>query len=116
MGSRGNVLLAVRPPGQFTDTLDHIHEQQLTNVVVRLRVPESAFPVFLAGHLSQNTVFFLRPLAQAIDVVVEMVARGDKDHVRWRFSLTTGFAHPAQEKQAEESCAEGVDLDCSFPR
>lgn len=83
MGSTDYVLLAVRPSGQVTDTLDHVHEQKLANVVVGLRFEKCAIPVVLAGHLSQNAVLFLRPLGQRIDVVVEMVARGDEDHMRW---------------------------------
>lgn len=44
-----------------------------------------------------------------------MLARGDKDHMRRRGSLTPGSAYPPQQEQADERGADGVDLDCSLP-
>jgi hypothetical protein len=95
VGSRDDDILAIRPSGQVADALDHVHEQKLANVVIGLRFEECAVPVVLAGHLSQDAVFFVAPLAQGIDVVVEMVARRHEDHVRWGISLTLRLTHPS---------------------
>lgn len=72
-------LLAVWPSRQSADLLNRVHNQELANGVVGFRVPETAWPVFLAAHLSQDAVLSLRPPGQLIEVGIEMLARGEKD-------------------------------------
>lgn len=108
-------LLSVRRSRQIADALNRVHEQQLADIVIGLRLEEGPVPVVLARQLSQDMVLFLLAAAERGNVVVEMVARGNKDHVRGGFAQTGGFAHPGQEQETEESGADGIDLDCSFP-
>lgn len=79
MGLGALFLLSVRPSGQSTNLLDRVHNQKLADGVVRPHVPEPAWPVVLAAHLSQDAVLLLRPPGQLIEVGVEMIARGEED-------------------------------------
>ena len=59
-------LLAVQSSRQFTDLLDRIHNQKLADSVAGLRIPERAWPINTAGHLSQDTILSLRPLTSVL--------------------------------------------------
>ena len=94
LGSRALFLLAVRPECQFANLLDRVHDQKLADGVVGLRVPEPAWPVVFAAHLSQDAALLLRPPSQLIEVGVEMLARGEEGYIRRRRSLIPGSTHP----------------------
>lgn len=78
-----NNLLAIRPSRQSGNLLDRVHDQKLAVGVVGLGIPETAWPILFTAHLSQYAVLPLRPFSQFVDVGVEMLARGEEDHMRW---------------------------------
>lgn len=110
-----NDLPAIRSSRQSGNLLDRVHDQKLAVGVVGLCIPKAARPVLLAAHLSQYAALPLRPFGQLVDVGVEVLARGEEDHVHRRGPMVPGSAHPPQQEQGDERGADGVDLDSSLP-